>query len=496
MKKENIQIEKKQPVVVILGHIDHGKTSLLRALKNLPFSAQKPGGLITQEIGAFEVKKEGKEITFLDTPGHEAFSQMRTRGAKVADLAVLVVSAVEGPKEQTKEAVSILKEAKIPFIVAINKVDLPGADPLKTKRELQKIGILIEEFGGSVPTVLTSAKTGEGLQELLDLILLLAEIQDLKLDLSPPAKGVIIEAKLDSKRGPIATGILEKGILKVGDIIGTQSAIGKVKSLESAEKEKLKSIFPGKAALILGFETVPEVGEVFQTFESLEKAKENIVKKEQKPKVQVLPKEGQKVLNLILKADCLGSLEAIEEMIEKIPQEKVVFSILKKEVGLVSEEDVKLSKTTGAFILAFRTGPDKIVKKLLEREKLRIFSFSLIYDLLEKLRKIAKLYLEPEVTKIEIGKLKVLVNFWREKNRQIVGGKIIEGKVKRQVQIEVWRGENLVGKGKLINLQKNKKDIQEAQKGEEVGILFEGDVKIKEDDILVFILEEKRKIEF
>ena len=488
-------MEKKQPVVTILGHIDHGKTTLLRAIKKLPFSGEKPGGVITQEIGAFEIEREGKKITFLDTPGHEAFSQMRSRGAKVADLAILVVSAIEGPKEQTKEALEAIKEAQIPFIVAITKMDLPGANSQRIKRELSKIGVLTEDMGGEVPFVETSAKTGQGIEELLEMILLLAEIRDLKANLKKKAKGVIIESHLDPKRGPLATVILEEGVLKVGDIVGTNSTYGKIRRIENAEKKVLEKIFPGQAGLIFGFEKVPKVGEIVRVFESLQEAKANLKIEEKIERRIKEPKEGQKVLNLIIKTDCLGSLEAIENIISKIPQDKVLIRAIKGEVGLVSEEDLKLAKSSKAFILAFRTEPDKVVKKILERERIKIFKFEVIYDLVEIVRKLAQRILEPEILRKEIGKVKVLVEFWRSKNRQIVGGKVIEGEVRRQTQIEVWRGEDLIGKGRLVNLQKNKKDIEMAKKGEEIGILYEGGGKIKVDDILVFFIEEKRKVE-
>jgi len=485
---------KKQPVVVILGHVDHGKTSILRAIRKLPFLGKKPGGVITQEIGAFEVEREGRKITFLDTPGHEAFSQMRARGAKVADLAVLVVSAIEGPKEQTKEAFLAIKEAKIPFLVAINKMDLPGADAKKVKIELSKMGILVEDLGGEVPAIETSAKTGQGIEEILDLILILAEMKDLKAKINTNGKGVIIESHLDPKRGPLASLIVEEGTFKIGDIIGTPSTVGKIRGMESEEKKKLEKIFPGQAALVFGFEKVPQVGEIVKVFENLEEARENLKEERRERKIKE-PKEGQKVLNLILKADCLGSLEAIEETIEKIPQEKILIRILQAEAGQITEEDIKLAKTSGAFILAFRTKPDKIAKKILEREKIKIFSFEVIYELIEGVRKLAQRILEPEIVRKEIAKVEVLVNFWRAKNRQIVGGKVIEGEVRRQSKIEIWRGEELIGKGRLVNLQKNKKDIEKAKKGEEIGILYEGEGKIKEGDILVFFIEEKRKVE-
>lgn len=496
MEKENQNLTIKQPVVVILGHIDAGKTSLLNAIRNLEFTQEKPGGQITQHIGAFEIERDGKKITFLDTPGHEAFSQMRSRGAKVADIAVLVVDAVEGVKEQTKEAISLLKELKIPLIVAFSKIDKLQREPQIAKQELAREGILLESFGGKIPEVLTSAKTGQGIKDLVDLIFLLWEIEGKKVDLSKPAKGVIIESFLDPKRGPSATLILEEGLLKRGDVIGTNSAFGKIRILENFKREKITTIFPGQAALAVGFENVPVVGEIFQYFEDLEKAKENInaiVSKEKKEKIQI--KEGQKVLNLILKTDVLGSKEAIEEILGKLPQEKVLIRIIKSQTGEITEKDVELAKSTNSFIFGFRVKPNKIAQDFSQREKIRIFLFDIIYDLVEGTRKIMNQLLEPEKVRRDLGKMKVLVEFWRKGNRQIVGGKIIEGEIIKDSLIEIFRNDELIGRGRILSLQKEKRDIDKAKKGEEVGILFEGNARIKQDDILLIYTEEKRKIE-
>ena len=480
--------------MVVLGHVDHGKTTLLNAIRKIEFTGEKPGGVITQHIGAFEIEKDGKKITFIDTPGHEAFSAMRSRGAKVADIAILVIDSVEGIQAQTKEAISHIKKAQIPFLVALNKIDKPGANPEKAKRELQKEGILVESLGGKVPTVLTSAKTGQGIDELLDLISLIAEIENLSADLSKPAQGVVIESYLDSQRGLTATLILEEGVLKLGDIIGTQTTFGKIKILENFQGKALEKIFPGQAAIVVGFEIVPKVGENFKVFSDFESAKKSLEVKSSTPKffgAEIKPE--QKVLNLILKTDVLGSIEAIEEVLKELPQEKIVLRILKSEVGEINISDIKLAKSAKAIILGFRVKSSLAAQKLAEREKIKIFNFEVIYDLVEGMRKLTEKSLEPEVVREELGKVKILAIFLTEKNRQIVGGKVIEGEVKKGTQIEVLRGEELLGRGKLINLQRNKKDVEKVGRGEECGILYEGDTKIEVGDILLIYTEERRK---
>lgn len=487
---------------MVLGHIDHGKTTLLDQIRKTHVAEKESGG-ITQHIGAYQIvlpagrqEKGGKKITFLDTPGHEAFSQMRSRGARVADIAILVVDCCEGVQAQTKEAILSIKKAGIQIIVVLNKIDKPEANPEKTKGELSKEGVLVESLGGKVPQVLVSAKTDQGVEDLLELILLVAEMEDLKTDVSKSAEGAVIESYLDSQRGPTATLLLTEGILKKGDILGTLSTFGKIKSLESFRGVPLEKVLPSDPVIVVGFENVPKVGENFKVFPGIEEAKSYLKFLEKKaPEVLEISAE-QKVLNLILKSDVLGSIEAIEEVLRGLPQEKVILRILKSEVGEISERDIKLAKGGRAVILGFRVKISPAAKILAERDKIKIMTFEIIYDLVEWVRKFMERIVEPELVRMELGKVKVLAIFLAEKNRQIIGGKVTEGEVRKGVQIEIFRGnEELVGKGRLINLQRNKKDIDRVSKGEECGMLYEGNVRVEEGDTLVIYIEEKRKTE-
>jgi len=489
-KNENLIT--RPPVVVVLGHVDSGKTSILDAIRKTHVAEKETGG-ITQHVGAYEVEFQSKKITFIDTPGHEAFSAMRSRGAKVADIAILVVDGVAGVQDQTKEAISHIKKAGIPMIITINKIDRSEADPEKIKRELSKQGILVEELGGKIPLVEVSAKTGKGISDLLELILLIAEMEGLKGDIQKSAEGVVIESYLDSHRGPTATLILREGVLKVGDIISTQSTFGKIKILEDFQGRPIKNALPSMPVISLGFEEVPGVGEKFQFFSEIETAKKSVEKREKPPSKVLFFEPGKKILNLILKTDVLGSIEAIGEVIKNLPQEKVELRILKAEAGEINESDIKLAKSAKAKILGFRVKTDLIAQDLAAREKVKIMKFDLIYDLVEGLHSEIEKILEPEIVRINLGKVKTLIIFWTEKNRQIVGGRIIEGEVKKGTSIEVFRKDEKIGKGKLISLQINKKDVEKAIKGQECGILYEGDTKIEEGDILVIYQEERRK---
>ena len=481
-KEKNKNFQTRPPVVVVLGHVDHGKTSLLDYIRKSHIAEKESGG-ITQHIGAYEIEKDGKKITFIDTPGHEAFSAMRSRGARVADIAILVVAGEEGVKPQTKEAISHIKKVQIPMIVAINKIDKPEADPEKIKRGLATQDVLVESMGGKIPSVEVSAKTGKGIPELLELILLIAEMENLKADISVPAEGVVIESYLDANRGPTATLILENGILGKGEILGTSSAFGKIKIMEDFQSRAVEKAFPSMPVIVLGFENVPGVGERFKIFSDIETAEREI--KQIKP-ISEVPEGGpdRKILNLILKVDVLGSLEAIEEVLKDLEQEKVVLRILKGEAGDINETDVKLAAGTKAKIVGFRVKTNPIAQKLALREKITIMNFEIIYELAQAVRQLLEKKIGPEAIRVDSGKVKILALFLTKKNRQVIGGKVIEGEIKRGVSVEIYRQKELLGKGKVVGLQKNKKEVDVVEKGSECGILYEGNVQIEEGDIL------------
>ncbi len=491
-KDKKKKLTSRPPVVVVLGHVDHGKSSILEKIKDLKITEKESGG-ITQHIGAYEVEHQGKKITFIDTPGHEAFSAMRSRGAKVADIAVLVIAAEEGIKPQTKEAISHINKAQIPMIVAINKMDKPGADPEKVKRELSVQDISVESMGGKIPSVETSAETGKGISDLLELILLVAEMEDFKADVSKPAEGVIVESYLDSQRGPTATLILQNGILERGDILGTSSAVGKIRIMEDFQGKAIEKAFPSMPVVVLGFENAPGVGERLKVFTNIEAAKKQVegLSKLLPQALDVEP--DKKVLNLVLKVDVLGSLEAIEEVLKDLPQEKVILRILKAGVGEINETDVKLAKGAKAIIVGFRVKADPIAQSLAEREKIKIICFEVIYELAQAIREILGKRVSSEIVRNDLGKVKILEIFRTEKSRQIIGGKVIEGEVKKGASLEVYRNEDKVGEGKIVNLQRDKKEVGELTKGAECGMLYQGDVKVEEGDILHAYIKETRK---
>jgi translation initiation factor IF-2 len=489
--KDNKNLTARPPVVVVLGHVDHGKSSLLEAIKDFEITSKESGG-ITQHVAAYEVEHEGKKITFIDTPGHEAFSAIRARGAKLADIAVLVIAAEEGVKQQTKEALSHIKNSKIPFIIALNKIDKQEAQPEKVKRELLKEDISVESMGGSVPSIEISAKTKKGIPELLEMILLVSEMEELKTDVSANPKGVIVESFLDNSRGPTTTIIVTEGVLKQGDIVGAPSVSGRVRILENFQGKPLKEALTSQPAIIVGFEKAPRVGEEFMVFPDTESAKAAANKPEiwQQPGVT---EEGKKALNIILKADVLGSLEAILEVLKQIPQEQTIIKILKAEAGDINESDVKLAQTTRAKIIGFRVKVNAIAKSLALREKITTITFNIIYELSQAIKQLLQKTLEPETIRTNTGKIKILDVFKTEKTRQIIGGRVTEGFVKRGSQVEVERGGEIIGKGKIVDLQRQKKEADEVAKGSECGLLFEGPAKIEKTDILIAYKEERKR---
>ena len=515
-KKKTENLEARPPIVVVLGHVDHGKTTLLDYVRKTNVVEKESGG-ITQHIGAYQIEhpstSSGQVITFIDTPGHEAFSQMRSRGAKVADIAILVVAAEEGIKPQTKEVISHIKKFKIPGVVAINKIDKPVANPEKVIGELAKEGIVVESQGGKIPSVNISAKTGQGVDELLEILLLVAELEELKADPKKPASGVVIESYLDSQRGPTATLLVREGTLKKGDIVACGDSYGRVRILEDFQRNFIKEALPSTPAVVVGLNQVSTVGEKFGVVGSEDEAREKANQQRKKPVQtrQDVPTSGgieadreeeaakekkaveQKALNIILKADVRGSLEAIEGTFENIEQEEVSVNVLKSEVGDISESDIKLAYSTNSTIIGFRVKAPIFIFNLAKRQAVRIKTFDVIYELVEEVKKGLVKILEPEIVREELGKLKVIAIFRKEKSRMIVGGKVTSGKVENKALIDVIRNKEKITKGRITQLQHNKKDVPEVEKGKEAGILFEGEPIIEEGDVLEIYKEEKKQ---
>ncbi len=493
IKEEKFQLQPRPPIVVILGHVDSGKTSILDYIRKSHVAEGESGG-ITQHIGAYQVEHQGKLITFLDTPGHEAFSAMRSRGAKVADIAILVVDACEGIKPQTKEAISHIKKTGISMIVVLNKIDRPEAQQEKVKGTLNKEEIVVESMGGNVPCIGISAKTGDGINELLETIILVGEMEELKGDKEKLAEGVIIESYLDPKRGPTATVLIRDGSMAVGDVVGTASVYGKIKTLENFKFERIEKVLPSMPVVITGFGEVPEVGEKFYKRNSLEEAMAYFAKKERKKIGEggVLDIEpGKKVLNLIIKADVRGSLQAIQEVLKVLPQDEVILRILKTEAGEISESDTKLAMASKGSIIGFRIKTSLNAASFAERSGINVLIFDVIYELAQGVRNLMNDLIRPQIVRKDLGRVEVLAIFRTEKNRQIIGGKVISGEVKKGAKIEVSRNGEIIGKGKLIQLQQNKKEVERISHDHECGILFEGDAKIQEGDALEIFEEEK-----
>lgn len=485
-------LQTRPPVVTVLGHVDHGKSSILEAIKDLKITSKESGG-ITQHIGAYEIGHQGKNITFIDTPGHEAFSAMRSRGAKVADIAILVVAAEEGVRPQTKEAIEHIKKAQIPMIVAINKIDKPGADPEKVKRGLMAEDVLVESIGGKIPSVNLSAKNKEGIDDLLEVILLVAEMENLQANSAQAAEGVVVESHLDSARGPTATILVKEGTLNKGDVLGTSTTIGKARTLENFQGQSIDQAASSAPAVIVGWAETPVVGDKVKVYSDIEEAEKNI-----KEKINLTPevidiKEGQKVFNIILKADVLGSVEALDEVIKEIPQEKAVIRILKKEVGEINENDVKLARSADAVIVGFKVKTNQIAKAAAERDKIKIKNFEIIYEMAQYLRGALKFILEAEVVRKDLGEAEVLAIFRTEKTRQIIGAKVATGVIRKGAKIEVFRGEEKIGEGRVVELKKEQKNVEEAKKGIQCGILFEGSVKMEEGDTIKAYIREKQE---
>ncbi len=477
----------KPPVVVVLGHVDHGKSSLLEAIKDLKITQKESGG-ITQHIGAYFIEHENKGVTFIDTPGHEAFSAMRSRGTTIADVAVLVVACDDGVKEQTKEAIEHVRKTKTPFVVALNKIDKKEANPERTKQMLASEGVFVESFGGDTPSVEVSAEKRKGIDELLEMILLVAEMEELQCKKDVPAKGSVIESKVNKKKGASATLLVEEGTLQKGDVIGTESCYGTVRTMEDCTGEEIEKAGPSRPVSIIGVKGCPHAGERFEVHEKLSEAKKSIPQKEiqadeQKPEVKEFP--------VVVKADTFGSLEAIKTSIDAIPRDKVFVRVIRSGVGNINENDADIAKAAGADIFSFHVKTDNAAKNMILRDNINVRNFDVIYELLDGIKKEASKIIEPEKVRTEIGKIKLLAVFRTKGNRQILGGKIIKGEALKGALAEVWRENEKRGEGKVVNLKKEEKDIERAPEREEIGLLFEGSCRAEEGDVIFMYKEEE-----
>ncbi len=491
------RLSPRPPIVVVVGHVDHGKTTLLDYIRKSSYNAkaaspaageprsvaEREAGGITQAVGAYEISRNGRRITFIDTPGHEAFSKMRSRGAEIADLAILVIAADEGVKPQTKEAIEILNSAKTPFVVAINKVDKTGGNVEKAANDLAAAGVYLEGRGGQVSFHGISAKTGEGVSELLDLVLLATDVENLTYDPAAPTSGYVLEVRHDSRRGTEATMIVKDGVLRKGSEIYTKSAKGKAKILEDFLGNAVTELSPSAPALVVGFENPPQVGEIFSTDPSAVAAvpeRQAIAAK----KLAVADKE-KATLNLILKAADAGSLEALSAVIKSLPKGEKTIDVVYESVGNITDGDVKSAIANGAAIIGFKNKVDKAAKNLAQAQEVKIITSEIIYDSVKAVEEFLATLGKPAV----LGELEVLAVFNQEKlAKQLIGGRVASGVIRNKAAFEVADtagGGKTTAMGRILSMREKKSELTQAEQGEEVGLYVNYGSPIKVGDRLV-----------
>ena len=495
-------LQDRPPVIVVMGHVDHGKTRLLDSIRSTNVVAGEAGG-ITQHIGAYQITRKERVLTFIDTPGHEAFTAMRSRGAKVADIAILVVAADDGVKPQTVEAFRIIEAAKIPYLVAINKIDKPAADVNRVKQELStQLNITPEDWGGKTICSPISAKDGSGIEELLDMVLLVAETEGAALKANPntDAAGTVIESNVDKAAGPLATILIQNGTLHVGDqLCFNEIVYGKVKSLKNYKGEEVKEAGPSTPVKILGLKISPAVGDILNVGEGekirIKKIKtgtqnaDSFISAGDEVGEDKIPK-----VNVVIKTDFLGSAEAIEESLLKLNNEKVKVKIISKGLGYITEGDVKRAEDAGAKILGFNVRMSPAIETLVREKQVTIKIFSIIYDLIKFIKDEMQLLVKPEINRVDLGRLKVLAIFRTENNSQIVGGKVLDGMLKNNSLVAVKRGDDFIVAGKLTRLQSGKQDVDQVEQDQEAGLKYEGKPLIEVGDIL-YVYQEERVVD-
>ncbi len=504
---QNANDEKlRSPIVAVMGHVDHGKTSLLDAIRESDVASGEAGG-ITQHIGAYQVTKNDRKITFLDTPGHEAFSAIRAHGAKMTDVAVIVVAADDGVKPQTKEAIEHARAAGVQIVVAINKIDKSESDENRVKQELSEIGIVSDDWGGDIPCVSVSAKNGQGIDKLLDVVLLVADILESKADFSGHASGVIIESHMETGRGPVVTVLVQKGSLQLNDNVVAGNTIGKVRSLEDYRGKKIKLATPGMPAVVSGLKSVPNFGDWFEVVASEKIAKDWISRQARKESFKSLTGikrvdaqdiakaviDGQmKELAVVVKADVQGSLESLTESLDNIGNEEVRVKIVSSGVGDISENDINTAAASNALILGFNVTIKAAVNQLAKRSGVEFRLYKIIYELLDDMREWLSSLLPMEVIETEMARLEVLGVFKVTKDQVITGGEVKSGKITADLEVRIERGGKSVGAGRLASLQKEKHVVSEAVEGEQCGLSVKTKDEIKLGDILIFSTREER----
>ena len=502
------ELQERPPVVVVMGHVDHGKTSLLDAIRETNVIEGEAGG-ITQAIGAYQVNIKGRDITFLDTPGHEAFTSMRARGAQITDIAILVVAANDGVMPQTVEAINHAKAAGIPIIVAVNKIDLPEANVDKVKQELMAYELVPEEWGGDTIYVPISAKKRMNIDDLLEMVLLQADVLELKANPKKQAKGAVIEARLDKAKGPIASILVQRGTLDVGDTIVVGSSIGRIRAMKNDKGQKVKKAGPSTPVEVMGLTEVPESGDIFYEVKDEKMAKHLIERRKrtqrEKSINQMAPvtldnlfsqmEEGKlKQLNIIVKADVQGSAEAIKQSLEKLSDEEVKVRVVHSAAGAVNESDVTLAKVANAIIIAFNVRPVATAKAAAEKEEVEIKQYSIIYQAIDDVKAAMKGMLDPIFEEKVIGNVEVRQVFKVSNVGTIAGAYVLDGKIERNAGVRVLRENVVIHEGKLVSLKRFKDDVKEVAKGYECGMQIENYNDLKEADIIeVYVMEEIKR---
>ena len=499
-------LEPRAPVVVVMGHVDHGKTSLLDYIRNANVVSGEAGG-ITQHIGAYQVQVKGQPITFLDTPGHEAFTAMRARGAMATDIAILVVAADDGIMPQTVESINHAKAAGIPIIVAINKMDKPEANPERIKEQLTAYELVPEEWGGETVICPISAKTGQGIQELLEMVILTAEMKELKANPNRTAHGAVIEAKLDKGRGPVATLLVQNGTLHQGDVIIAGTAVGRVRAMTNAQGERVETAGPSVPVEIIGMGEVPGAGDDFHAVADERMARELVEQRKHEQKVQAAGPQNQKVsledlfsqikqgemkdLNIIVKADVQGSAEAVKASLEKLSNEEVRVRVIHCAVGAVSESDVMLAATSNAIIVGFNVRPDNNAKDIAARDHVDMRMYRVIYDCINEIETAMKGMLAPKFKEVELGQAEVRNVFRITGVGMVAGCYVTNGKMQRNAQMRLLRDNIVIYDGAIASLQRFKDSVKEVAAGYECGITFEKFQDIKEGDVIeAFLMEQ------